>query len=302
MRKPSAFREKISKDSKFKPELDRYHLYISLACPWAHRTLIVRGLKGLEHVISVSSVCSFLDSKGWSFDENIQNELPEGISAKDTINGFKYLREVYEKAEPSYEGRWTVPVLFDKKLGTIVNNESSEIIRFLNSEFNEFAKNPELDIYPKDLHKQIDELNEWIYPFINNGVYKCGFATKQGPYDEAYHKLFEHLDKVEEILSKTRYLTGKLLTEADIRLFTTLIRFDPVYYNHFKTNKKHVYQYPNIWGYTKEIANMNGIWKTIHFPHIKQHYFASHLMINPTGITPNGPVLDHKYNNEREHL
>jgi putative glutathione S-transferase len=301
-RQVSSFRNWISKDeaSIFKPEKDRYHLYVSLACPWAHRTLIVRVLKGLEHVISVSVVATFLGVKGWYFDPAIQGELPTGMSAKDDVNGCEYLSQIYLLAEPNYTARWSVPVLWDKKTKTIVNNESSEIIRIFNSAFNEFSTNPDLDLYPTELKGKIDELNEWIYPTINNGVYRAGFAGKKEPYEEAFDQIFAALDMVEEILSKQRYLTGSKIMEADIRLITTLLRFDPVYYGHFKCNRQHVYEFPNIWAYVREFYHLKAVKDTTHFGHIKAHYYSSHLTINGTGIVPKGPILNYTYNGERD--
>jgi len=284
-RTDSVFRDWIKSygSTKFVPEANRYHLYISLACPWAHRTLIVRKLKGLEKIISVNVVHYFLGEGGWQFDPSVAG------ATLDEVNNFKFLREVYEKAVPGYYGKYTVPVLFDKKLQTIVNNESSEIIRMLNSEFNTFAEHPELDLYPENLRKEIDEVNSWIYTTINNGVYKCGFATAQSAYDQAYVELFNSLDRVEDILSKNRFLTGKVFTEADVRLFTTLLRFDPVYHGHFKCNKKKLMEYPNISEYLRDLYQIPGISETVNLTHIKNHYYMSHKKINPTGIVPKGP-------------
>eukprot|EP01080_Neovahlkampfia_damariscottae_P000950 gene950-9857_t len=303
VRSVSSFRDLVSssKDAKYPVEANRYHLYVSFACPWAHRTLIVRALKGLEDIIPVYAVYPTFSPYGWRFDKDFVEEekLGKNVSRKNIYN-FDYLKDLYEKANSNYDGRYTVPVLWDSKTETIVNNESSEIIRMMNTEFNEFAKYPKVNFYPKELRSKIDELNDWIYPTINNGVYKSGFAQKQAPYEEACRGVFESLDKVEEILSKSRYLTGNDFTEADIRLFTTLVRFDIVYYVHFKTNKKHVYEYPNIWAYTREILAMEGIKETTKLNEIKTHYYTSHPDINKFGIVPSGPNIDFTYKGERE--
>jgi putative glutathione S-transferase len=277
-----------NENNEFKPELDRYHLYVSLACPWAHRTLIMRKLKGLENIISVNIVDIFLDRTiGWTLEKK------DPDSTEDTVNGFKTLKEVYLLSNPNYQGTITVPVLFDKKLKKIVNNESSEIIRMLNSEFNELAtKNKNKNFYPENLKSEIDEINSWIYEHINNGVYKCGFSRSQEAYDVAVKNLFEHLDKVETILSTKKYLCGDELTEADIRLFTTLIRFDIVYYTHFKCNKKHIYEYPNLWNYLLELYQIPEFKETVNFYHIKNHYYLSHKHINPFSIVPIGPEIN----------
>ncbi|XP_072178402.1 glutathionyl-hydroquinone reductase YqjG-like [Diadema setosum] len=288
-RKPSAFRNWITADGPFQPAAGRYHLYVSLACPWAHRTLIVRSMKGLAGAIGVTVVDWFLGDKGWSFTDK------QPKTSLDTINNCNFLREVYQKANPEYSGRITVPVLWDKKLNTIVNNESSEIIRMLNKEFNECAGSEEqrnLDLCPESLLGKIDEVNSWIYELINNGVYKCGFARSQEAYDDAAQKLFAALDRVEDILSKSRYLCGDQLTEADIRLFTTLIRFDTVYVHHFKCNKKRIVDYPNLWGFTRDIYQTPGVKETVDQEHIQKHYQLSHTSINPLSIVAIGPDLD----------
>jgi len=299
VRKATTFRNWITSDpsSEFPAQEGRYHLYISYACPWASRTLMVRALKGLEHAISFDVVHPFLDQQGWSFAQD------ETLNVHgDSVNGFKRLREIYFKADPNYVGSFTVPVLWDKEKKVIVNNESSEIIRMLNSEFNQFAKHPKLDFYPESLKTAIDEVNEWIYPNINNGVYRCGFAKSQEAYNIAYHDLFDSLDRVEKILSTNRYLTGNQLTEADIRLFATLVRFDPVYVVHFKCNKRRLTEYPNIWGFTREIYQLPEIAKTVNMIHIKMHYYTSHLHINPTGIIPGGMECDFTTPHGREKL
>lgn len=269
----------------FKAEPGRYHLYVSYACPWAHRTLIVRALKGLEDVISVSVVHPLMPSESWVF-----GEYPGATI--DHVNNSNYMYENYLKADPDFEGLVTVPVLWDKKRETIVNNESSEIIRMLNSAFNEFAAHSELDLYPDELRVEIDAINQPVYDNVNNGVYRAGFATTQAAYDRAFDRLFNALDELEDRLSRQRYLVGAHFTEADVRLFTTLVRFDSVYYNHFKTNKKRLINYPNLWAYTRELYQMPGVAKTTNMDHIKYHYFASHRSINPTGVVPRGPELD----------
>eukprot|EP00026_Physarum_polycephalum_P009512 Phypoly_transcript_09637.p1 GENE.Phypoly_transcript_09637~~Phypoly_transcript_09637.p1 ORF type:complete len:378 (+),score=73.81 Phypoly_transcript_09637:235-1368(+) len=301
VRKPSVFRNFITADgsSGFKAEANRYHLYISLACPWAHRTYIVRKLKGLEDVIGLSIVNWFLAERSWTFTEG-KDEA--GIDTSDPINHSAGIRDLYLAANPEYSGRTTVPVLWDKVQRTIVNNESAEIIRMLNSEFNHLAKNPTLDLYPEPLRKEIDEINEFVYPNINNGVYRCGFATTQAAYEEAFEALFSALDKIEERLSKSRYLVGNRFTEADVRLFTTLVRFDPVYVGHFKTNKKQIREYPAIYGYLKDLYQHEGIASTVNFHHIKHHYYGSHKSINPTGVVPKGPIIDLSTPHGREAL
>ncbi|XP_033111868.1 glutathionyl-hydroquinone reductase YqjG-like [Anneissia japonica] len=301
VRKASAFRNWITVDgsSGFKPEADRYHLYVSLACPWAHRTLIVRKIKGLEDVIPYTVVDWLMGPKGWNFTD----KKPK--CTLDPVNNAEYLREIYEKAEPGYSGSITVPCLWDKKTGTIVNNESSEIIRMFNNSFQDFCQTDEqrkVDLYPENLREEIEQLNSWIYPNINNGVYRAGFATTQEAYDEAVRQVFVHLDKVEEILRGKRYLTGNTFTEADVRLFTTLVRFDTVYVGHFKCNKKRIVDYPSIWGYVRDIYQSYGIAETVDQEHIQKHYQGSHKKINPLGIIAIGPDLDFDSPHGREAL
>ncbi|MGQ7435614.1 glutathione S-transferase family protein [Streptococcus suis] len=268
----------------FKAESGRYHLYISLACPWASRTLIMRKLKGLEDHISLSVVHPLMLENGWTFEDG------SGV-IKDTLFNSDYLYQVYLKADPHYTGRVTVPVLWDKETNTIVSNESAEIMRMFNTAFNDITGNHD-DYYPTDLQTEIDTMNDFIYPNINNGVYKAGFSTSQAVYEKEVKNLFAALDKLEEHLADKDYLVGNQLTEADIRLFTTLVRFDPVYFGHFKCNIKALVDYPNLWDYTKRIYNHSGIAETVDFDHIKQHYYGSHKTINPTGIVPVGPDLD----------
>lgn len=268
----------------YKAEADRYHLYVSLACPWASRTLMIRTLKGLEDMISISVVHPLMLEHGWTFEEG------EGVIG-DPIFQARYLHEVYTAVKPDYTGRVTVPVLFDKKTKTIVNNESSEIIRMLNTAFDGLGV--KLGNYvPDQWLEEIDTVNDFVYHRINNGVYKAGFATKQEVYEEEVATLFAALDQMEERLAGQDYLVGNRLTEADIRLFTTLVRFDAVYFGHFKCNLKPLTAYPNLWAYTKRIYQLPGIAQTVNFDHIKRHYYGSHKTINPTGVIPMGPTLD----------
>ncbi|CCM76583.1 glutathione S-transferase family protein [Rhizobium mesoamericanum] len=268
----------------FKAEADRYHLYVSLACPWAHRTLIFRKLKKLEDLISVSVVDPLMLSKGWEFN------VGDGATG-DHLFGFQTLSEIYVKADPHYSGRVTVPVLWDRKTDTIVNNESSEIIRMFNSAFNHLTGST-ADFYPDDLRADIDQLNAVVYDTVNNGVYKAGFATTQEAYGENVVRLFETLDTLEDRLRKGRYLFGDRLTEADWRLFTTLVRFDSVYVGHFKCNIRRIDDYSNLSAYLRDLYQTSGVQETVNFRHIKDHYYRSHKTINPTGIVPVGPLLD----------
>ena len=268
----------------YKAEADRYHLYVSLACPWASRTLMIRTLKGLEDMISISVVHPLMLEHGWTFEEG------EGVIG-DPIFQARYLHEVYTAVKPDYTGRVTVPVLFDKKTKTIVNNESSEIIRMLNTAFDDLGAKPG-NYVPDQWLEEIDTVNDFVYHRINNGVYKAGFATKQEVYEEEVAALFEALDQMEERLAGQDYLVGNRLTEADIRLFTTLVRFDAVYFGHFKCNLKPLTAYPKLWAYTKRIYQLPGMAQTVNFDHIKRHYYGSHKTINPTGVIPMGPTLD----------
>ena len=268
----------------YKAETNRYHLYVSLACPWASRTLMIRTLKGLEDMISISVVHPLMLEHGWTFEEG------EGVIG-DPIFQARYLHEVYTAVKPDYTGRVTVPVLFDKKTKTIVNNESSEIIRMLNTAFDGLGAKPG-NYVPDQWLEEIDAVNDFVYHRINNGVYKAGFATKQEVYEEEVTTLFAALDQMEERLAGQDYLVGNRLTEADIRLFTTLVRFDAVYFGHFKCNLKPLTAYPKLWAYTKRIYQLPGMAQTVNFDHIKRHYYGSHKTINPTGVIPMGPTLD----------
>ena len=268
----------------FAAEADRYHLYISLACPWAHRTLIFRALKQLDNVISLSITEPLYGKTGWEFG-TARGGTP------DTANGKPTLAEIYQLADPHYTGRVSVPVLWDKKLRTIVNNESSEIIRMLNSAFEAFT-NAHTDYYPAAWRADIDRINDVIYPSVNNGVYRAGFATSQQAYEEAARGIFATLDELEARLSRQRYLVGQHITEADWRLFTTLVRFDAVYYSHFKCNLRRIADYPNLWNYLRELYQVPAIAETVSIDQIKRHYYGSQRQVNPTGIVPIGPLID----------
>jgi len=283
-----------SGDGGFKAEAGRYHLYVSLACPWAHRTLIFRKLKKLEDLISVSVVDPLMLAQGWEFKDG-------GIGTGDHLFGSKALWQIYTRADAHYSGRVTVPVLWDKQQNTIVSNESSEIIRMFNSAFDGLTGST-TDFYPEELRAEIDALNADVYNDVNNGVYKAGFATTQAAYEESVTALFSRLDKLEERLVSHRYLTGSRLTEADWRLFTTLVRFDPVYVGHFKCNIRRIADYPNLQGYLRELYQVPGVAETVDMRHIKEHYYRSHTTINPTGVVPVGPVLDLTSPHGRERL
>ncbi|MDY6781077.1 MAG: glutathione S-transferase family protein [Cyanobacteriota bacterium] len=286
MRNPTTFRHWVKADgsSEFKPEAGRYHLYVSYACPWAHRTLIMRKLKGLEEAISLSIVDPIMAEEGWEFSDN------EGCIG-DAIFGADYLRDIYVKADSQYTGRVTVPILWDKQTGTIVNNESREIIRMFDSEFDAIATQS-ANFCPDELMEDIEKTIDAIYQPINNGVYRSGFAMSQEAYDEAVTELFANLDRWEKVLSKQQYLCGGKITEADWCMFTTLLRFDPVYYVHFKCNLRHIWDYPNLWNYLKDLYQQPGVRETCNFDHIKRHYYESHPHINPSGIVPKGPIID----------
>ena len=300
VRKDAHFRNWVTADGEpgpsgrdgFKAEPGRYHLYVSLACPWAHRTLIFRKLKGLEKFISVSIVNSFMGDEGWTFEPG------NGVVA-DNVNHTKRVHEIYSLAMPDYTGRVTVPVLWDKQLNTIVNNESAEIIRMFNSAFDHLGALPG-DLYPIDKRQEIDELNGLIYDNVNNGVYKAGFATTQAAYDEAVTNVFNVLDQLEQRLASQRYLVGAQITEADWRLFTTLIRFDAVYVGHFKCNKKRIVDYPALSNYLRDLYQQPGIAETVDIDYIKAHYYGSHESINPTRIVPVGPVLNFDQPHDRD--
>ena len=268
------------------PESGRYHLYVSYACPWAHRTLIYRALKGLEDHITVSVVSPYMRSEGWTFDQDFP-----GVVA-DPLHGATRMHQVYTAADSAYTGRVTVPVLWDKKLNTIVSNESAEIIRMFDTEFDAITGGDFPVLAPSALMPQIDSVNERVYHEVNNGVYKAGFATSQDVYEQEVTKLFKALDWLEGILAGQRYLVGDQITEADWRLFTTLVRFDPVYVGHFKCNLKRIYDYPNLWNYMLELAQVPGVMATTHVDHIKTHYYGSHDTINPTFVVPMGPEYD----------
>ena len=293
VREDAQFRNWITADGSagptgkagFKAEAGRYHLFASYACPWVHRVLIFRALKGLEDMIDVSFVHWHMAENGWTFDKD-----EDGIVG-DKIFGFEYAHQIYTKADPNYSGRVTVPILWDTKTNTIVSNESSEIIRMLNSAFDDVGAKPG-DYYPEDLRSDIDELNERIYNTVNNGVYKAGFATSQKAYDEAITPLFETLDWLEQKLKNNRFLLGERPTEADWRLFPTLLRFDPVYVGHFKCSKKRIIDYPNLWAYTRDLYQYSTISETINLDHARKHYYVSHKTINPTAIVPLMPEID----------
>ncbi|MGS0497240.1 glutathione-dependent reductase [Pseudoalteromonas sp. S1727] len=278
-------------EAGFKAEKGRYHLYVSLACPWAHRTLIFRKLKGLEDYIDVSVVSPDMLDNGWTFDKN-------NHSTGDALFDKQFMHQIYTQNKADYSGRVTIPVLWDKQQNKIVSNESAEIIRMFNSAFNHLTGN-ELDFYPAHLQPQIDEINELVYNNINNGVYRTGFATTQKAYEEAFNDLFSALDKVESILLKQRYLVADTLTEADWRLFTTLIRFDSVYVGHFKCNLRTIECYPALSEYLRELYQVDGIKETVDFYHIKRHYYFSHTMINPTQVVPKGPNIDFSRQHKR---
>ncbi|SDU32766.1 glutathione S-transferase family protein [Nitrosomonas ureae] len=277
---------------RFPARKDRYHLYVSYACPWAHRTLIVRMQKQLEKIVSISAVSPIMLEHGWTFNKS------EG-STGDSLYGYEYLHQLYNRHDDEYTGRVTVPVLWDKQTEQIVNNESADIIRIFNCGFDEFT-NSRVDLYPEVLRETIDEINERIYTTVNNGVYRAGFATTQRAYECAFVKLFDTLDWLEESLSTQRFLTGNRLTEADWRLFTTLIRFDTVYYSHFKTNRRRIEDYPHLSNYLRDLYQIDFVASTTNLLHIKQHYYFSHKTINPTQIIPLGPDIDYDKPHNRE--
>ena len=308
-RSDAAFRNWITADGSpgpsgeggFKAEAGRYHLYVSHACPWANRTMILRSLKGLTDMIDVSVVDWFMGENGWQFTptHNRPERHDDGaVAVGDRLFGSDFMHQIYTRAKPDCSGRVTVPVLWDRERATIVSNESSEIIRMFNAAFDEVGAN-DRDFYPPELRERIDAINQRVYDTVNNGVYKCGFATTQPAYEAAFVPLFETLDWLEGILGENRYLCGDGLTEADWRLFTTLVRFDPVYFGHFKCNAKRIRDYPNLWNYTLELYQHPGVAETIHLDHIKNHYYASHETINPTRIVPLGPQIDYTAPHDR---
>ena len=294
-RSESQFRNFITADGSpgptgtggFKAEAGRYHLYVSLACPWAHRTLILRKLKGLEDMIGVSVVDYLMKENGWTFNSSDADDHWIG----DQLHGHTFLHQLYTQADPEYSGRVTVPVLWDQQQNTLVSNESADIIRMFNSAFDDLGAT-ELNFYPDELQSEIDRINDRVYNDINNGVYKAGFATTQRAYEKNVKALFKALDWVEDLLSDNRYLTGDTLTEADWRLFTTLVRFDAVYVGHFKCNRKRIADYPNLSGYLRELYQLPGIDETVNLRHIKNHYYKSHETTNPTAVVPEGPELN----------
>ena len=300
VREDSAFRNWVTADGSggpsgqggFKAEPGRYHLYVSYACPWAHRTLIFHAIKGLEDMIGVDVVHPYMGKDGWTFADDYPG------TTGDRVNGHMRLYELYAQAKPDYSGRVTVPVLWDKERQTIVSNESSEIIRMLNGAFDGVGAKAG-DYYPEALRAAIDEINANVYDRINNGVYKCGFATRQDAYEAAFGPLFEALDGIEERLGLHAYLAGDRITEADWRLFTTLVRFDAVYFGHFKCNRQRIVDYPNLSNYVRDLYQQEGVAATVHMDHIKQHYYGSHRTINPTGIVPLGPALDFSLAHDR---
>ena len=292
IREASTFRHWVTPDGGpgpsgeggFAAEPGRYHLYVSYACPWAHRTLIVRALKGLESVVPVSVVHPLMPPESWVF-----GDYPG--ATPDRVHGFQTLRQLYAHAAPGFAGLVTVPVLYDTRRQVIVNNESSEIIRMLNGAFDAWGRR-ELDLYPEPLRAELDAVNALVYEHVNNGVYRAGFASTQVAYEAAYDRLFETLDDLEQRLGRQRYLVGDRITEADWRLFTTLVRFDAVYYGHFKCNRRRLIDYPSLWAYTRALYQVPGVAETVRMDHIKLHYYGSHRGINPTGIVPKGPDLD----------
>jgi putative glutathione S-transferase len=302
VRSESQFRNFVTRDGAagatgqagFRVEPQRYHLYVGFACPWAHRTLIMRKLKGLEPLISVSAVDSYMGAEGWTF-------TPGPATIADSVNHVQRVYELYTIADPKYSGRATVPILWDKEQRTIVSNESADIVRMLNTAFDDVGANAN-DYYPQELRGEIDELNAFIYPNVNNGVYQAGFATTQEAYEEAATAVFAALDQLEKRLQTRRYLTGSRLTEADIRLFTTLIRFDPVYHGHFKCNLRRIVDYPNLWGFLRDLYQLPGVADTVHVDFIKAHYYGSHATLNPARIVPIGPALDYSLPHDRARL
>ena len=297
VRQDDAFRDWVTADgsSGFPAEAGRYHLYVSLACPWAHRTIIVRALKGLDHAIGMTVVDPIRDDFGWAFRD-------DGRATRDPVNGFAYLAEAYRATDAHYHGRVTVPVLWDTVTKRIVSNSDDDIMRMFETEFKALAKLPELDLYPEHRRAEIDELNALVYETVNDGVYRAGFAVSQAAYAEAAYRVFDTLDELDARLAKTRYLFGPAPLEADWRLFVTLVRFDPVYVGHFKCNLRRIADYVNLSGYLRDLYQIPGVAETVDFDHIKRHYYLTHDDINPTGIVPIGPLQDLTVPHGRNHL
>jgi len=294
-RQEDAFREWVTNDgsSPYPAAADRYHLYVSLACPWASRTVILRKLKGLEEAIGLTIVDPIRDDKGWAFrDPDAKIPPGEPFESTDPVNRFQFLSEAYRATDPNFDERVTVPVLWDKQTKRIVNNCEDDICHMFNDVFNDFARNEAIDLFPKDIDDEHAKLSAFIYENVNNGVYRAGFATRQRPYENACRRVFEALDELEERLSRNRYLFGNRVVEADWRLFCTLVRFDVVYHGHFKCNLRRIIDYPNLQGYLMDLYQQPGIADTVNFDHIKRHYYMTHRHINPTGIVPIGPILD----------
>src|ERR1043165_2746815 len=304
-RQEDAFREWISNDgsTQYPADAARYHLYVSLACPWASRTVIFRKLKGLEEAIGMTVVDPIRDEKGWAFRDPA-GKIPPGapFESTDPVSGFQFLSEAYKATDPNFDLRVTVPVLWDKETKRIVNNCEDDICRMFNDRFNDFAKNKTLTFFPKDIESEHAKLSGFLHDNVNNGVYRAGFATRQRPYEIACRKLFEALDELERRLGTGRYLFGRRIVEADLRLFCTLVRFDAVYYLHFKCNLRRILDYPNLQGYLMDLYQQPGIAETVNFDHIKRHYYVTHREINPTGIVPLGPLMDLQRPAKREHL
>jgi putative glutathione S-transferase len=295
VRQQSVFRRWVSDDgsSEFPLEAGRYHLYVCLACPWSHRAVIVRAVKGLSGVVGMSYAAPFRDERGWAFTGERFTEPASGLSGQyaDPINGFSLLSEAYKATDPGFKGRVTVPVLWDTTTGQVVSNESADIVRMFNGAFDRLAGG-HVDLYPAALRAEIDTINEFVYDRVNNGVYRAGFARRQEAYDEAFETLFAALDELEERLGRQRFLVGDQITEADWRLFPTLVRFDAVYYSHFKCNRRRLIDYPNLWSYTRDLYQQPGIAATVAMEQIKRHYYTTHDFLNPSRIIPDGPALD----------
>lgn len=294
-RQEDAFREWISTDGStpYPPAAGRYHLYVSLACPWASRTVIFRKLKGLEEAIGMTIVDPIRDDKGWAFRDPSGEIPPDApFESTDPVNGFQFLSEAYKATDPGFAERVTVPVLWDKVTGKIVNNCEDDICRMFNGAFDDFATHREVDLFPKEIEAEHAKLCDFLYANVNNGVYRAGFATRQRPYEVSCRRLFEALDELEERLTKRRFLFDNRIVEADWRLFCTLVRFDPVYHGHFKCNLRRIIDYSNLHGYLLDLYQQPGIAETVNFDHIKRHYYMTHIHINPTRIVPIGPALD----------